>query len=153
MKTAKILMLALVALAVAMPAAAQPTRLYDKDVKTLIEQSKSTFDRCWDTFDNELKNATYKGPDVEVVVKKIGEDYKTALDLAKSRFSDNSSASTEVGAFMKDAVRIHNYVDKQGPNMKGASEWQAHANVLGKLAAEYRCDVPAGARPEVPPLL
>ena len=47
MKTAKILMLALVALAVAMPAAAQPTRLYNKDVKTLIEQSKSTFDRCW----------------------------------------------------------------------------------------------------------
>ena len=145
MKTVKTLALVLVALAVAMPAAAQSNRLYDKDVKALIEQSKSTFDQFWDALDGRLKNTTFKGASGEWVVKKIGEDYKTAIDLAKSRFSDTSSASNEVGAFLKDAVLMQNYVSQQGAAMKGASEWQAHANVLSKLAAEYGATFPPAA--------
>jgi hypothetical protein len=143
--TIKTLILVLVALAVAMPAAAQPARLYDKDVKALIEQSKSTFDRFWDALDNQLKGTTFKGASGEFVVKKIGEDYKTAIDLAKSRFNDTYSASNEVGAVLKDAVRIQNYVGQQSASMKGASEWQAHANVLGKLAVEYGATFPPAA--------
>ena len=142
MKTLKTLALVLIALSEAMPAAAQPDRLYDKDVKALIEQSGSTFDRFWDALDGRLKNTTFKGASGEWVVKKIGEDYKTAIDLAKGRFTDTSSASTEVGAFLKDAVVIQNYVSQQGAGMKGASEWQAHANVLGKLCLLYTSPSP-----------
>jgi len=142
LKTIRTLALLLVALAVAMPAGAQPTRLYDKEVKSLIEQSKQTFDHFWDALDGQLKNSTFKGPSGEFVVKRIGEDYKTAIDLANSRFNDTYSAGTEVGAFLKDAVRFQNYVEKQGASMKGASEWQAHTSVLGKLAVEYGATFP-----------
>lgn len=145
MRITRTLAIVVLVLAAAMPAAAQPDRLYDKDVKALIEQSKSTFDRFWDALDGRLKNTTFKGPSGEWVVKKIGEDYKTAIDLAKGRFTDTSSASTEVGAFLKDAVVMQNYVSQQGAAMKGASEWQAHANVLGKLAAEYGATFPPAA--------
>ena len=50
-----------------------------------------------------------------------------------------------MGAFLKDAVLMQNYVSQQGAGMKGASEWQAHANVLGKLAAEYGATFPPAA--------
>jgi len=144
-KTIKCLALVLIALAVAMPAAAQPSRLYDKDVKALLEQTRSTYDHFWDALDNQLKGTTFKGPSGEFVVKKIGEDYKTAIDLAKSRFTSTYSAGNEVGAVLKDAVRFQNYVSQQGAGMKGASEWQAHANVLGRLAAEYGATFPPAA--------
>jgi hypothetical protein len=42
-----------------------------------------------------------------------------------------------VGNIFTEAVRINNYVGQQGPGMKGASEWQAHVNVLGQLAHEF----------------
>ena len=137
MKTIKTLLLVLVALAVAMPAAAQPNRLYDKDVKALLDQSKQTYERFWDALDNGLKNTTFKGASGEFVVKKIDEDYRKVIDTARERFTDSYSASTEVTAILRDAVRTQTYVDQKGAGMKGASEWQAHATILGQLAHEY----------------
>jgi hypothetical protein len=142
MKTLKTLLFALVVLAAAMPAAAQPARLYDNEVKSLLEQSKKTVDRFWDTMDSALKNTTFKGPSGEFVVKKIVEDYKNTIDVAGKRIAASYSASTEVGNIFKEGLRIHNYVNQQGPGMKGASEWQAHAAVLGQLAREYDCAFP-----------
>jgi len=136
-KTITRLAIVLVALVVAMPASAQTTRLYDKEVKSLVEQSKKTFDRFWDALDNSLKNTTFKGPSGEFVVKKIGEDYKNTIDVADKRIAETYSASDEVGKIFVEAVRIDNYVAQQGAAMKGASEWQAHANVLKQLAAQF----------------
>ena len=137
MKIIKTLVLALIALAVAMPAAAQLNRLYDKDVKQLLDQSKQTYERFWDALDNGLKNTTFKGASGEFVVKKLDEDYRKAIDLARERFTDSYSASSEVAAILRDAVRTQTYVDQKGPGMKGASEWQAHATTIGQLAHEY----------------
>jgi hypothetical protein len=137
MKISSTLALVLIVLAVATPAAAQPARLYDKEVKSLVEQSKKTFERFWDALDNNLKNTTFKGASGEWVVKKVGEDYKNTIDIADKRIAESYSASTEVGNVLTEAVRINNYVGQQGAGMKGASEWQAHANVLGQLAHEY----------------
>jgi hypothetical protein len=136
-KTIKTFVLVLVALAVALPAAAQPDRLYDKDVKALLEQSRKTFEKFWDRLDNQLKNTTFRGPSGEWVVKKVGEDYKNTIDTAEKRISDSYSASTEVGNIFTEATRINSYVEQQGPTMKSASEWQAHVKVLGQLAHEY----------------
>jgi hypothetical protein len=136
-KIIKSLLLVCIALAVATPAAAQPARLYDKEVKSLVEQSKKTFERFWDALDNSLKNTTFKGPSGEFVVKKIGEDYKTTIEVADKRIAETYSASDEVGKIFVDAVRIDNYVAQQGAGMKGASEWQAHTNVLKQLAAQF----------------
>jgi hypothetical protein len=137
MKTIKALLLVLVALSVASPAAAQPERLNDTEVKSLVEQSKKTFERFWDALDNTLKNTTFKGPSGEFVVKKIGEDYKNTIDIADKRIAESYSASDEVSKIFVEAVRIDNYVAQQGAAMKGASEWQAHANVLKQLAAQF----------------
>lgn len=137
MKTIKALVLVLAALSVAWPAAAQSERLYDKEVKSLVEQSKKTFERFWDALDNTLKNTTFKGPSGEFVVKKIGEDYKNTIDIADKRVAESYSASDEVGKIFMEAVRIDTYVAQQGAAMKGASEWQAHANVLKQLATQF----------------
>ena len=42
-----------------------------------------------------------------------------------------------MAAILRDATRTQTYVNQKGPGMKGASEWQAHAAVLGQLAAQY----------------
>lgn len=137
MKTVKALIALMIMLAVALPAAAQPTRLYDKEVKSLVEQSRKTYERFWDALDNNLKNTTFKGSSGEFVVKKIGEDYKNTIEIAEKRIAETYSASDEVGKIFAEAVRIDNYVAQQGAAMKGASEWQAHANVLKQLAAQF----------------
>ena len=142
MKTIRLLAIALVILATAMPAAAQPAKMYDKDVKALIEDSKKTFERFWDAVDDKTKNAVFKGPAGEYVAKLMADDYKKAIESAISRFSPSYSASTEVGAFMKEAVRFQGFVSQQGAAFKGASEWQAHTGVLGKLATEYGASFP-----------
>jgi hypothetical protein len=136
-KTIKTLALALVTLTAALPAAAQPTRLYDKEVKSLVEQTKKTYERFWDAIDNNLKNTTFKGPSGEFVVKRVGEDYKNTIEMAEKRIAGTYSASDEVAKVLSEAVRIDAYVAQQGAAMKGASEWQAHANVLKQLAAQY----------------
>jgi len=137
MKSISTLALVLIVLAAATPAAAQVDRLYDKEVKSLVEQSKKTFERFWDALDNTLKNTTFKGPYGEFVVKKIGEDYKNTIDIADKRIAESYSASDEVGKIFSEAVRIDHYVAQQGAAMKGASEWQAHANVLKQLAVQF----------------
>ena len=137
MKTVKYLTAVALLLAAATPSGAQPTRLYDKEVKSLVEQSKKTFERFWDALDNSLKNTTFKGPSGEFVVKKIGEDYKNTIDVADKRIAPTYSASDEVGKIFMEAVRIDNYAAQHGAAMKGASEWQAHENVLKQLAAQF----------------
>ena len=143
MKTIKTLALMLVALAVAMPAAAQTSRLYDRDVKQLLDQAKETYERFWDALDDNVKNATFRGPAGEFIVKRIDEDYRKTIDIARERFSGNAMASTEVGAILRDASRTQTYVDEKGATMKGASEWQAHTAVLGPLAAQFGGTYPA----------
>lgn len=137
MKTVKALIALMIVLAVAVPAAAQPARLYDKEVKSLVEQTKKTYERFWDALDNNLKNTTFKGPSGEFVVKRVGEDYKNTIEIAEKRIAETYSASDEVGKIFAEAVRIDNYVAQQGAAMKGASEWQAHANVLKQLAVQF----------------
>ncbi len=137
MKPVKTFAIALVALAAAMPAAAQPGRLYDKDVKQLLDQVKQSYERYWDALDNQVKNTTFKGPAGEFIVKRIDEDYRKTIDTARERFSGSSSASSEVTAILRDAGRTQVYVDQKGSAMKGASEWQAHTAMLSQLAAQY----------------
>ena len=137
MKAIDTIVFALIAIGAAMPAAAQPSRLYDKDVKQLLDQTKQNYERYWDALDNQVKNTTFKGPAGEFIVKRIDEDYRKTIDTARERFDGNSSASTEVGAILREAGRTQVYVDEKGSAMKGASEWQAHATLLGQLAAQY----------------
>ena len=129
--------LLLVALAVTIPAAAQPTRLYDREVKALLEQAKTSYEHFWDALDGAAKNSTSKSAAGEFVAKTLNEDYRKALDTAKNRLSDTYTASTEIGAMFTQANRLNAFVGQRGPAMKGASEWQAHAAQLGQLAAEY----------------
>jgi hypothetical protein len=142
MKTIKTLLLVLVALAVAMPAVAQPSRLYDNQVKSLLEQSKQSFEKFWDAMDGQAKGSVFKGPDGEFSVKKIAEDYKKTIELAMERFTDSYSASTEISAVLRDAVRPNNFVTRQGIGMKGASEWAAHVAQIKQLAGEYGAAFP-----------
>ena len=137
MKTLRFALFILIALAMAVPAFAQPTRLYDKDVKALLEQSKQSFEKFWDALDGQFKNSVFKGPDGEFSVKKIGEDYKKTIELAKERFTDSYSASTEIAAVLRDGVRPNSFVASQPASFKGASEWAAHAAHIKALAGEY----------------
>ena len=140
--TVVVTLLLFVSLAVVMPAAAQPARMYDKDVKALLEQSKKSYEHFWDALDGQLKNSTFRVPAGEFVAKKVDEDYKNALDTALDRLKDTYAAGNEVGAIFTQAVRFDRYVKQQGPTMKGASEWQVHVAQLGQLANEYGAAFP-----------
>ena len=73
------------------------------------------------------------------------------MTLPRDRFGGNSSASTEVAAILGEAVRTQIYVAEQGSAMKGASERQAHATLLGQLAAQFGGTFPPAAGQLVQP--
>ena len=83
-------------------------------MKQLLDQSKQSYERFWDALDNQVKNTTFKGPAGEFIVKRIDEDYRKTIDTARDRFNDSSSASTEVGAILRDAGRTQTYVNREG---------------------------------------
>jgi hypothetical protein len=142
MKFVKSLVLAMAALAAALPAAAQPDRLNDKDVKALIEQSKKSFEKFWEKLDSDVKDATYTGPRGQFAPRQMKDDYGNAIDAAEKRFSDSYSSSTEVGTVLQKAALLNDLVGSKGPGVKGVAEWQVHAEILHRLAKEYGTTFP-----------
>ena len=135
----------LVTLTISVPAAAQPSRLYDKEVKALLDQAKNSYEHFWDALDGQTRNSTFKNATGEFVAKTLNEDYKKALDTAKDRLSDSYAASNEVGGCSSRRSGSTRSSASRGPSMKGASEWQAHATQLGQIANAYGATFPPAA--------
>jgi hypothetical protein len=83
-----------------------------------------------------LKGSRFKGPDGEFEVKKIAEDYKKTIELAKERFDDSYSASTEVAAVLR--VRRRRPLADSASDRQDLSQGAGHEPaswLYGRLAA------------------
>ncbi len=90
-------------------AQAQPERLSDKDVKTLIDQVDEGRDKFEGNLDGQFKGSTVRGPNGETKVAGALQDYQDNTQKLKDRFTPDYSASAEVG-HRPQAVHGHQYV-------------------------------------------
>lgn len=124
------------ALGIGASPSAQPERLFDKDVKDLMEAIDKGRDRFVDALDPGFKHAVMRSPTSEVDVSKYLDDFDHNIHTMKDRFKGDYAASAEVQTVLRQAGDIDAYVRQQGA-MKGASEWNALAGQLDSLAQAY----------------
>ena len=136
---ATMLLAVLIAVPTPAPAADRPN---DKDVKAIIEQVNHDRDRFEDQLDDQFKNSTLRSETGETNVSKFLDDLQENVNHLKDRFTDDYSASAEATTVLRQGTSIQNYMSKQPPNFKGASDWNKLASTLGQLAAAYGTTFP-----------
>jgi hypothetical protein len=119
-----------------------PARPPDKDIKALIEQVEQNRDKFEDALPGDLKNGKLRGPNGETDVSDFLKDYKDNINKLKDRFTDDYSASTELGTVLQQATRIDVYMKNQPISAKGRSEWDREAASLKSLAEAYGTTFP-----------
>jgi hypothetical protein len=135
-----------------LPALAQtaPERLTDNEVKDLIEQVDSGRDKFEGNLEGKFKDSVLRNPTGEVKVAAALQDYQDNIKKLKERFTDDYSASAEVGTVLKQASNFDKFLHDTPSIVKGRSEWDHHAADLKRLAAAYATTFPqpvAGAAP------
>jgi len=127
-----------------LPALAQtgPERLTDTDVKALIEQVDSGRDKFEGNLEGKFKDSVLRNPTGEVKVAAALQDYQDNIKKLKERFTDDYSASAEVGTVLKQASNFDKFLRDTPSVVKGRSEWEHHAADLKRLAAAYAATFP-----------
>jgi hypothetical protein len=127
-----------------LPARAQtaPERLTDNEVKELIEQVDSGRDKFEGNLEGKFKDSVLRNPTGEVKVAAALQDYQDNIKKLKERFTDDYSASAEVGTVLKQASNFDKFLRDTPSVVKGRSEWEHHAADLKRLAAAYAATFP-----------
>jgi hypothetical protein len=127
-----------------MPVLAQtrPERMFDRDVKTLIDQVDQGRDKFEGNLDGQFKGSTLRGPNGEVKVSGALQDYQDNTKKLKSRFTADYSASTEVATVLRQSTAIDRFMQGAASNMKGRNEWDRQVMFLKQLAAAYGTTFP-----------
>ncbi len=120
-------------------------RLNDNDLKKLIEDVHQGRDRFEDALDNDFKNSIVRGPRGEVKVDQYLDDLQENVNRLKERFSSDYSASSEALTVLRQGTDINGYMKGQPNTMKGSSEWDRLAGLMGTLASAYGTTFPMPA--------
>ncbi len=126
-------------------AAQTPSRLTDKDVKTLIEAVDHERGEFEDRLEGKVKNSILREPGREVKVEKFLDDFKENTEHLKDRFESKYAASAEAATVLRQATAIDTFMKKQPTDLKGNSEWHHLAVDLGRLAVVYGTTFPTPA--------
>ena len=132
-----------------MPALAQAAaeRLPDRDVKKIIDQVDEARDKFEKNLDGNFKNSNVRGPNGEVKVSNLLQDYQDNTKKLKERFKEDYSATAEATTILRQAADIDKFMQGMSSATKGRKEWDAEAASLKQLAAVYGAafPLPAGA--------
>ena len=123
-------------------AQAQPERLSDKAVKTLIEQVDEGRDKFEGNLDGEFKASTVQGASGETKVSGALQDYQDNSQKLKDRFTPDYSASAEVATVLKQSTAIDVFMQGSPSAMKGRTEWDSQTTNLKHLAEAYGTTFP-----------
>src|SRR4030095_5817162 len=112
-----------------LPALAQtaPERLTDNEVRELIEQGESGREKFEGNLERKFKDSVLRNPTGEVKVARSLQDYQDNIKKLKERFTDDSSASAEVGTVLKQASNFDKFLHDTPSIVKGRSEWGDNA--------------------------
>lgn len=126
------------------PALAQAPseRLSDKDVKQLIDQVDEGRDKFEGNLDGGFKGSTLRGPNGEMKVAAVLQDYQDSTKKLQSRFNADYSAGPEVAAVLRQSMSIDTFMKGSPTTMKGRSEWERQVSNLKRLADVYGTTFP-----------
>jgi len=128
----------------AAPASARQgeTRLTDKAVLQIIESVEKGRNTFESKIDDKLKSSILRSPRGELRVDAYLDDLETNVKNLKSRFDKSYSASSEAETVLRQSSIIDGFMKSSGKGMQGASEWDALAIDLRRLAGAYSTSFP-----------
>jgi hypothetical protein len=126
------------------PALAQapPERLGDNAVRQLILDVDTGRDKFEGNLDSAFKNSTLKGPNGEIMVSAVLQDYQDNTKKLQSRFTPDYAAGPEALAVLKQSTSINTFMKSAPATMKGRPEWERQVASLERLAAAYGTTFP-----------
>jgi hypothetical protein len=131
---------ALVMSVVARPAFAQSqTRLTDKQVEKMLEESQQALNRFIDGMNPQMRTAVLTSETSQINVKLVLDDFKDAAKKMRDRYNPpNYSANTEVVTFLRQAKAFDRGIALR-PGMSGAdAKWSDVVPVARRLADAYQ---------------
>jgi hypothetical protein len=117
-------------------------RLTDKAVTQIIESVEKGRNTFESKIDDKVKSSILRSPRGELRVDAYLDDLEVNVKNLKSRFDKTYSASSEAETVLRQASIIDGFVKNFGQDMKGASEWDALAIELRRLASAYSTTFP-----------
>ena len=136
---ARIVGVAGIALVLAAPGTATE-RVYDRDVKKLIDQACDQLDRFSGEMSHKAKGAKVTRDGVQTDISDFMKDFKTDGGRLRDRFGDSGVAAPEVLSFLRRGKSTDGFVERH-PGFTGAdSEWANLRRTLVKLADAYGID-------------
>jgi hypothetical protein len=119
-----------------------PERLSDKEVKALVDQVDEGRDKFEGNLDGAFKGSTLRGPNGEVKVAAVLQDYQDSTKKLKDRFTPDYSAGIEVATVLRQSNAINTFMEGSKASMKGRSEWDRQVGHLKRLAQAYGTTFP-----------
>lgn len=125
--------------AAASPAAAGE-RLYDKDVKKLIDRANDQLNAFMGGMSSQARSAKITRDGVTVDVADYLKDFETAGRSLASRYGKSGAASSDALDFLKRGKGVEKFVGSHAGFVDADKEWKKLDSALGSLSAAYDID-------------
>ena len=119
-------------------------RASDEAIEELLKSVGEKNGEFRDSLDRDFRTSVVRGPAGEVDVEAYLDDLEEAAKSAADRFNSEYSASAEVKDLLARGAPMNGYV-RAHPELRGASEWDAVAGDLNRLAQAYGASFPLAA--------
>ena len=120
-------------------------RLTDKAVAQIIDSVEKDRNAFEAAIDDKAKSAIVRAPRGELRLDAYLDELETNVKNLKGKFDKSYSAQSEAETVLRQASAIDLVVKNSAPGMKGASEWNAFAADLRRLAGAYGTSFPLAA--------
>lgn len=133
----------LAVLAITTAAAAPATageRLYDKDVRKLIDRANDQLYAFTRSMSGQARSAKITRDGVTVDVGDYLKDFETAGKTLASRYGKSGAASSDALTFLKHGKGVEKFVGSHAGFVDADKEWKSLDSTLGSLAAAYDID-------------
>jgi hypothetical protein len=139
------------ALVLCAPPGAAAERMYDRDVKKLIDRACGQLDRFNGGMSSQARSAKVTRDGVETDISDFMQDWVTEGKTLRNRFGPNGVAAPETVAFLRRGKAVEGFVGRHPGFTGGGNEWTALRGSLVQLAGAYHLDWsadPASWRPK-----
>ncbi len=127
-------------------ASAQPgVRLWDDDVKKLVDEAKNSCDKFRDAFKKVQSVTTRTG--VQVDVKQYMSDYEESFNRFKDSFDSQRTPSGDLLNVLRITNELDGFMTRNADAAGAGSEWQAHKSNVDRLARAFGTSLGDDAAP------
>jgi hypothetical protein len=112
-------------------------RMSEQEMKNLLERIEKGADRFRESVGKGLDRSRLDDTKTEDNINQYIKDFEQATDRLKSRFDDDSSATSTVEEVLRRAANIDNFISRSRVSPRAESDWRQLRGDLDELARAY----------------